>query len=271
MIGALLLAQQLFLTPGPIVTPMQTPLSERGVLATRLDAAVDAAKRLGATLGVVVIDAATGVHVERNADVQLPMAQVQNAAIALDAYERIDRHRLAPDTPIGTDPSAPSARELIARSLQAHDAGATGELLRILGGTSAVNADLRNDGLDGITVAADDGGTAAPRALATFFSKLFSGNVLSSSSRASFLAQLSRVRSDPERFRAGLPRQTYVAHVTGTSASAANDAGLITINGRTVLVVAMLHDARGTAAERDAILADVTRAVDEATKLFPLQ
>ncbi|MDE2483121.1 MAG: serine hydrolase [bacterium] len=260
---------QVLVTPPPIfASPTPTPLSERGAIESRLAQASAHAKALGGTLGAVVIDAATGASVAVEGDARFPLAEVRNLAIALAAYERVDRHRLTDDAAL---------REKIARMLDAHDAQATASLLTMLGGSEAVDEALRDDGLDAIFVGDDGRGTATPRALAALFTKLFQGDLLSSSSRAALLAQLARDRSAPERLRAGFPRRAFLAHVTGTSpardgvVAATNDAGIVTVNGRTLVVVAMLRDARGDAAARDAILASVARAVAEATALFPLQ
>ena len=272
---AFLLAQQLFANPGqtfttpaPIVTPSRAPLSERGVLDARLADAAARAQALGGTLGVVVIDTATGVTAERNALSVMQLAGVQNVAIALAAYEQVDRHHLTLDRTLGAT---------IARTLDGGDPAAVAALVQTLGGVGQIDASLRDDGLDGITLAEDGRATGSARTVATLFTKLFQGDLLSPSSRTALVAALARVKSLPGGLRAGFPPRTFVAHAagvlrgTGDVAEATSDAGIVTVNGRTLVVVALLQHAHGGDAARAAVIADIARAVDEATKLFPLQ
>jgi hypothetical protein len=102
------------------------------------------------------------------------------------------------------------------------------------------------------------------------------GQSLSQSSRNALLDSLAQVKTFPGRLRAGLSPATRLRHKTGTSTAfngavdATNDVGVATINGRDVVIVAMLQGATGTGDQRDAFLASVARAASDATRLFPI-
>jgi beta-lactamase class A len=187
-----------------------------------------------------------------------------------------------------------SVRELVTRMLQDSDNTAADVLYRVLGGSQALNDSLGAIGIDGIVFRTDEAGLVAdakagrtfdlggdnagsPASIATLLADLAQGRVLSTESRTQLRSILSGVNTFPGRLRAGFPPDTHIEHKTGTSSTiagitdATNDVGIVTVNGRTIVVVAMLHGARGTDAARDAILASVARVAYDATRLFPTQ
>ena len=187
-----------------------------------------------------------------------------------------------------------SVHELLVRMLQDSDNTAADVLYRVLGGSQAINASLDALGLDSIVFRTDEAGLAAdakagrtfarggdnagsPSSIASLLADLAQGRILTADSRNQLRAILSGVNTFPGRLRAGFPPETPLEHKTGTSdtmggvTDATNDVGIATVNGRTIIVVAMLRGARGTDAERDAILASVARVAYDATRLFPTQ
>lgn len=187
-----------------------------------------------------------------------------------------------------------SLRELIARMLQDSDNTAADVLYRVLGGAQAINASLTAMGFDGFAYRTNEAGLGAdaaagrtfdrggdnagsPSAIALLLGDLAQGRILSETSRAELRGMLAAVNTFPGRLRAGFPGGTHVEHKTGTSMTiagvtdATNDVGIVTANGRTLVIVAMLHGAKGSDAQRDSLIAAVAQIANDATRLFPTQ
>ncbi len=300
-------------TAFPLPSPTATSVSERGVLSDGLDSlAARAKQQTGGTLGAVVWDLATGVNIQRNAQLAFPMASVQKLPLAVLTFAAVDSGKLRLDESVELQPRdivrqvspiadeyergrhSYSVRELLTRMLQDSDNTAADAIYRILGGAEALNSSLDAIGIDGIVYRTDEAGLIAdakagrtferggdnagsPSSIAILLGDLAQGKVLSAESRALLRGMLAQVNTFPGRLRAGFPPKTHVEHKTGTSytvagvTDATNDVGIVNVNGRTLVVVAMLHDARGSDAQRDAILASVARVAYEATRLFPTQ
>jgi beta-lactamase class A len=266
MLAALFLAQVAFPTMLPTAnTAPVTATSESAAFDKVAADAVSRARALGATLGVVIIDLATGTSASRNADQVMPMQSVQNIAIALLIYRATDA---------GALPSAPVSAALDAMLVR-DDHEAAGLLLDQLGGVGDANVALAKLGLSGITIGENGSGTASAHALAQLLSGLQDESLLTGAPRKKLLDQLAGALASPGRLRAGFPNATRVEHESGTSgdggfADTTNDNGLISLRNRTLLVVAMLHEARGDARARDAIIASLARGAYEATNQFPI-
>ena len=249
MIALLLAAIPLIPTPAP---PMGTPtpglISERAVLQNGIDAAQARASALGGTLGVTIVDLTTGASATRNGDANLPMGSTQNLVVAALAYR--DAEALPQD--------------VVARALLNDDGSAAKELIGLSGGAEAVNAELRALALDAIFIASRDAGYASPNALARFLSALAGGEFVPPAETKSLLDLLARVALGPARLRAGLPPATRLSHATGTTKDGIVDAGVAYVNGRTMIVVAMLDGTHGSDADGDAVIAAVARAAADA-------
>jgi len=303
VIAAFLLAQ-FFPTPAPqapvpvptpvtIQTATPPPVSERAMLSNGIDDAQARAKNLGGTLGAVVIDLATGSTASVNADEAMPMQSVQKLPIAILVYRAIDAGTLQASNEVTiesqdivqtvSDVAANypartnyAVSELTTLMIENSDNTAAKALLRLLGGSDRANADLRALGYDGILLDPNDNGFAKPAALGTLLSDLQNGKLLLRPSQTAVFQMLAKSTTFPGRLRAGFPAGTLVAHKTGTSGTsdgvtaATNDVGIVNVFGRSVIIVAMLSDARGDEPARDAIIAAVGRAAYDATRLFPI-
>ena len=113
--------------------------------------------------------------------------------------------------------------------------------------------------------------TTTPRDALLFLSKLARGELLSDASTTRLLKVMEESRSGPNRLAAGLPEGARLAHKTGTARTdlglnpATNDIGLITLaDGRQYAVAVFLSGSTLPEAEREAIIADVARAVSAA-------
>jgi beta-lactamase class A len=71
--------------------------------------------------------------------------------------------------------------------------------------------------------------TATPDEMARFLARLQLGNLLPQPSTDLLLDLMTRVKTGPARLKALLPRDTVVAHKTGTTVVVTNDVGIITL------------------------------------------
>jgi beta-lactamase class A len=110
--------------------------------------------------------------------------------------------------------------------------------------------------------------TATPRGMLAFLRQLQAGELLSPASTKRLLRIMTETKSGPGRIKAGLPDGARLAHKTGTARTdlgvnpAVNDVGIITLpDGRSYALAVYLSGATLNAAGREAVIADVTRAV----------
>ena len=267
MIGLVLALIPGVTTPPPaIFTPSPAPISERVVLETGLGDALARAKALGGTLGVTIIDITTGASVTSNGDQNLPMAGVQHLPIALLVYRAIEAGHLS---------MTHDMHGLLSRMLDNDDSEAANLLLDQLGGSEAANAQLRALGYPAIFLVPNDAGYASPNALAQLLSDLAQNKLLGAKATVELLRTLAGVGTSPNRLHAGLGARVTFAHVPGTISGgddrniATNDAGIASLNGRTVVVVTMLEGAHGPDAKRDALFASVGALAATATSANP--
>jgi beta-lactamase class A len=267
MIALLLAAIPPVPTPPPaLFTPTPAPISERAVLESGLVDAAARAKALGGTLGVTIVDVTTGATATSNGDANLPMAGVQHLPIALLVYRAIDA---------GHVQNTRDVRGLLSRMLNNDDDGAADSLLDALGGSEAANAQLRAIGYQAIFLVPNDAGYATPTALAGLLGDIAQARLLTAASAKALLSLLGGVSTAPSRLRAGFAPGVALAHVPGTLAGgsgtniATNDAGIANVNGRSVIVVAMLQGAHGSDASRDGIIATLAQLAARATSTNP--
>ncbi|HYG27314.1 MAG TPA: class A beta-lactamase [Caulobacteraceae bacterium] len=113
--------------------------------------------------------------------------------------------------------------------------------------------------------------TATVAAALNFLQKLSSGQLLSPKSTQLLLRIMTETKTGQARLKAGLPEGATLAHKTGTGRTdrginpATNDIGIITLeDGRRYGVAVFLAGSQAPPQERDAIIADVARAVVKA-------
>lgn len=110
--------------------------------------------------------------------------------------------------------------------------------------------------------------TATVSAALDFLRKLATGQLLSPPSTELLLRIMTESPTGQNRLKAGLPPGATLAHKTGTGRTdlglnpATNDIGVITLkDGRRYAVAVFLAGSRASDAERDKIIADVSRAI----------
>lgn len=114
---------------------------------------------------------------------------------------------------------------------------------------------------------ADPRDTATPRGMLEFLQLLNGDELLSEASTRKLLAMMARNMRGAGRIRAGLPKETFLAHRPGTSGvdqglnAATNDIGIFVLPDKRAYGLAVfLSGSTLDDAGRDAIIADVTRA-----------
>jgi beta-lactamase class A len=110
--------------------------------------------------------------------------------------------------------------------------------------------------------------TATPRGMLAFLRQLQGGELLSPASTKLLLRIMTQTSTGPDRIKAGLPKGATLAHKTGTARTdlgvnpAVNDVGIITLpDGRAYALAVFLSGATLDEAGREAVIADVARAV----------
>jgi beta-lactamase class A len=253
---------QVFPTISPIETPTPVTISERVILDSGLADAAARAKSIGASLGVQVLDLTTGASAQRDASSGYPMAGTAKLPLAILAYRAVDSAKLSlTKKPAGT---GAAIQELLGRMLVQDDAAAQSVLTSALGGTDAVNTQLRELGYDTIFLAPDGTGFAPPDALARLLANLAEGKLLHPASTKSLIEELMKVKTSPQRLRAGLGPNARLGHVSGSAATAAADIGIAVVEGRTFILVAMLRDGHASPSIVDSTIAGVARAAQAA-------
>jgi beta-lactamase class A len=112
--------------------------------------------------------------------------------------------------------------------------------------------------------------STTPRDALLFLAMLARGELLSEASTRHLLKIMEETPTGADRLAAGLPDGARLAHKTGTARTdlglnpATNDIGLITLaDGRRYAVAVFLSGSTQSEAEREAIIADVARAVTQ--------
>ena len=131
---------------------------------------------------------------------------------------------------------------------------------------SAVPYARRKEALDRYLADPVDG--ASPSAIVSALAKLARGELLSAASTQSMLNIMSRVKSGPNRLKAGVPADWRFAHKTGTGQELApvstgyNDIGIMTApDGTRYAVAVMISDTTASIPARMAYMQSVSRAV----------
>ncbi len=109
---------------------------------------------------------------------------------------------------------------------------------------------------------------ATPQAIAGALSRLAKGELLSASSTRVLLDLMGRVKSGPNRLKAGVPFGWSFAHKTGTGqelppiSTGYNDIGIMTApDGTRYAVVVMMSDTTATVPQRMEFMQSISRAV----------
>ncbi len=109
---------------------------------------------------------------------------------------------------------------------------------------------------------ADPRDHATPLAMLQLLLAIDGGKAMSPKSREFLLGVMSRTRSGPDRIKGLLPRDTPVAHKTGTAGGIANDVGYITLpDGRRFAIAVFTNSSKTPVADRERAIAEVSRTL----------
>ena len=186
---------------------------------------------------VVVEDRATGGRATHLADRQVLSASLYKLFVAAELLRRIDEGTVDRNAVAG-DGSGRTVGQCIRDMIVISDnkCGVWG--LRAVG-SGALDRSLRQQGFSGTSLASPQRTTAAD--VARFLTRTRDGTLLGAGGEAATaeLYELLRAQQVNDRLSAGLPPGTPLAHKTGDRRYWAHDAGIVTISGRELLVVAL--------------------------------
>lgn len=257
------------------------------------------AKESGGKLGVAVINLDTGDTLTYNGSDLFPMAQLGNLPIALLTLNIVDRQggTLAYKVPVKAgelkensfcpllnkypdQDTEISLNDLIAYMIGFDDENAADILTRQIGGVHNINQFLAEQNIKGMKMSATQkeqnlnyqryyDNYTTPYAMVQLLRAYNSGKIINGNVKGYMNKLLQQVPAGSERIRAGLPETTVLSHKTGSSSAndkgltaATNDVGIFTLpDGERIGLVVLLKDSKRKEAERDKIIADVTKAV----------
>jgi beta-lactamase class A len=186
---------------------------------------------------LVVEDRTTGVRAVHLADRQVPSASLYKLFVAGELLRRIGEGTLDRNS-AARDGSGRTVGECIRDMIVVsdNDCGVWG--LRAVGG-GALDRSLRQQGFSGTSLVSPQRTTATD--VARFLTRARDGTLLGPGGEGptAELYDLLRSQQVNDRLSAGLPPGTPLAHKTGDRQHWAHDAGIVTISGRELLVVAL--------------------------------
>jgi beta-lactamase class A len=244
--------------------------------------------------GRAVVSLAPDEHFPMQSVCKLPismavLAQVDAGKLKLDQSIRVEKGDLiGPDmhSPIrdrNPNGTAMPLRELIRFAVMESDGTASDVLFRLVGGAAGMRSYLDGLGVKDINLINTENelgldwgnqykNWATPRAATKLLRALLEQKTLADGSRALLLKFMTESLPGAGRLKGQLPAGTVVAHKTGTSGSregvtaATNDVGIVTLpNGHHLLIAVFVSDAPGDQNAREAVIAQIARAVWDAT------
>jgi len=258
--------------------------------AAKLREAVMAAEKAsGGRLGVAVLDTANGALFSYRGDERFPMCSTFKLPLVAAVLYRADRHKvdlerripMSQGDIVGWSPFARthigaevSILELCRSTIIVSDNAAANLLLPVIGGPEGLTKTLRTFG-DTVTrsdrneptmasaTPGDARDTTTPLAMVALVRRILLSDLLSPANRKQLEDWLLACETGTQRLHAGVPSSWRVAHKTGTGPhGTANDVAVLWPPGKSALIAACyLTQGAGDDARRDAVLADVGRAI----------
>jgi beta-lactamase class A len=244
----------------------------------------------------------TKLDCDFHADEELPMQSVYKLPTAMAAMHAVEQGKLQLDQKLRFLPSdiqAPDEysplrdkypqgnvdlplEDLLRGMVIESDNIANDIVMRALGGPATSDAYVRSLGIEGVHIRDNEKtlnnderlqerNTATPRALATLLRRLADRSPLTPEHTQMILGWMTASHTGDTRIKALLPPATVVADKTGTSGmgrtftNADNDAALITLpDGRRLVLVVLVADAKAPFAVRERVIGEIARAVWDA-------
>jgi len=129
--------------------------------------------------------------------------------------------------------------------------------------TRRVSSEERSEARE--AYASDPRDTATPAGMATLLRRIWERNGIAEESAALILDIMTRSTTGNARIKGILPPRTRVAHKTGSLGGTTNDVGIVTLpdDAGHVIVVTMVKGSDRDAADREAAIAQVARAIHD--------
>ena len=254
-----------------------------------------------ATVGVSVRFIEDAFTISINGEKMLPMLSVYKLPITMCVMNKIDSGLYTLQTPIhitmkdmhkntwsplrdaltNTDTTL-SLAEIIKHTLIQSDNNCTDLLLKTIGGVKTVQTYLEQIGLPNIEVNNTEweifqspnliySNRATPNDITTLLNKLYTQRLFSDSCFNFLWNTLSDCSTGNNRIRGLLPKETEVAHKTGTSFTtkegitpAINDVGIIRLpNGKHIALSIFVTESKEDRATNERIIAEITEIIWE--------
>ncbi|SDD27023.1 class A beta-lactamase [Belnapia rosea] len=264
--------------------------------ARAADALAALESRQGGRLGVAILDTGTGRALAHRGEERFPLCSTFKFLAAGLVLARVDRgeerldrrvaygpEALVPYSPVtgpGAEAGGMTMGAICDAAVTLSDNTAGNLMLDSFGGPAGLTAWMRGLG-DPVTrmdrrepelnlvPPGDERDTTTPLAMIGLMRALLLGDALRPASREQLAAWLVACRTGDRRLRAGLPAGWRVGDKTGTGPEPdipTNDVAVAWPPGRApILIAAYLLGARGSEAERSAVLAEVGRIAAQAT------
>jgi len=264
-------------------------------LLTRLAQIASAAR---GKVGVAAVVLETGELASLNPQDHFPMQSVYKLPIGMAVMKQVDAGKIKLEQKVRVTKNDFSGRashspirdkypngteltvnELLGWMLRESDGTASDVLMKLAGGSEAIQAYLTEIGIKDMIVLdtekafAQDHSLqfrnwATPEAAVTLLRALHERRGLSESSQTLLLKLMTESRPGAKRLKGLLPAGTVVAHKTGTSGTedgvtaATNDIGIITLpNGRHLAIAVFVADSPADEATREGVIAKIAKAV----------
>ena len=260
---------------------------------------IDYCTNCKATIGVSVVFIEDSDTLSVNGNKMMPMLSVCKLPIAMCVLNNVDKGLLTLNTPIRITPddmhentwsplrdkltttnTSISLSEIIQYTIIQSDNNGCDLLLKSIGGVETVQSYLHKIGLPNIQVNNTEwemvqspnliySNMATPVDITILLNKLYSNNLFSDSCFNFLYKILSDCSTGNNRIRGKLPKETVVAHKTGTSFTtnkgitpAINDVGIITLpNGKHVAVAILVSESSENKETNERIIAEITEII----------
>ncbi|MGV4413990.1 class A beta-lactamase, subclass A2 [Chryseobacterium sp. T1] len=250
-----------------------------------------------ANVGVAVWHLEKQDTISVNGHRHLPMQSVFKFPIGLAVLDLVDKNKLKIDQKITfskeelmqntwspirdrfPNGGSLSLSEMITYTVAQSDNSGCDILLDLIGGTDVVQNYMDRIGIKDFQIVAGERmmhevtdiqyqNYISANAANLLLEKLYKEPILKKNSKALMIKILEETTTKPNRLRGELPKETIVAHKTGTSftdekgkTGATNDIGVITLpNGQHIIVSVLVSDSYENEDANDKIIADVAKA-----------
>lgn len=259
------------------------------------DVAAEAQGRVG--VSVLVLDTGETIaslnprdHFPMQSVYKLPISMAVMQAVDAGKIKLADKVSISKSEFIGRAAHSPirdkfpngtslTVEELLRYALVESDGTASDVLMRLAGGTAAVQAYLTGLGIkEMIVLDTEQAFTqdhslqfrnyATPEAAVALLRALHERRGMSEASQALLLKFMTQSTTGPKRLKGLLPAGTVVAHKTGTSGTekgstaATNDIGIIALpNGKHLAIAVFVADSPADETTREGVIAKIAQAV----------